>query len=214
MIAFDNLGSGKSSNVGKPLTMEIYADNCFEILEQLKIESAHVVGKSMGGMIAQVFAAKYSKKVKKLVLACTCSTRDRINQEIIDISQKIVSKVGMKEIWFNAMLLGYSRDYIKANFSKYKKTKFSDSKKEIEGYLNQCKAISKLDNNHYLLKIKSDTLIIYGKDDLIVPPEKSCEMSRYLTNNQVVSFPGGHGFWKENKALVNPEVYEFLIDKS
>ena len=98
MIAFDNLGSGKSSNIGKPLTMEIYADNCFEILEQLKIENAHVVGKSMGGMIAQVFAAKYSKKVKKLVLACTCSSRDRITQEIIDISQKIVSKVGMKEI--------------------------------------------------------------------------------------------------------------------
>ena len=214
MIAFDNLGSGKSSNIDRPLTMEIYADSCLEILQQLKIKKVHVIGKSMGGMIAQVFAAKYSGKVKKLVLACTCSSRDRINQEIIDVSEKIVSKVGMKEIWFNAMLLGYSRDYVKANFSKYKKTKFSDSKEEIKGYLNQCKAISKLDNNYYLSQIKSDTLIIYGKNDLIVPPEKSCEMARFISNNQVISFPGGHGFWKENKELVNPEVLEFLINKS
>ena len=54
----------------------------------------------------------------------------------------------MKEIWFNAMLLGYSRDYIKENFAKYKKTKFSKSKKEIEGYLNQCGATpSRLDQD-------------------------------------------------------------------
>ena len=38
-----------------PLTMEIYADNCNEILDKLKIKKTHVIGKSMGGMIAQVF---------------------------------------------------------------------------------------------------------------------------------------------------------------
>lgn len=214
LVVFDNIGSGKSSNVHYPLTMELYADNCYEILEKLNIKSAHIVGKSMGGMIAQVFAAKYKSRVNKLVLACTCSSRDSVNQEIIEVSKKIVSKVGMKEIWFNAMLLGYSRDYVKSNFDKYKKTKFNHSKKEIEGYLNQCSAISKLKNNAYLTKIKAETLIIYGKDDLIVPPEKTCDMARYLKRNQVISFPGGHGFWKENKHLVNPEVLEFLVNKS
>ncbi|NSW88349.1 alpha/beta fold hydrolase [bacterium] len=214
IVTFDNLGSGKSSNVNTPLSMEMYADNCNEILDKLKIKKAHIVGKSMGGMIAQVFCAKYSKKVDKLVLACTCSSRDKVNQEIIDVSKKIVSKIGMKEIWFNAMLLGYSRDYINKNFSKYKKTNFNNSKKEIDGYLNQCKAISKLDNDSYLKKIKAQTLIIYGKNDLIVPPARSCDMAKYISKSQVISFPGGHGFWKENKKLVDPEVLDFLINKS
>jgi pimeloyl-ACP methyl ester carboxylesterase len=168
----------------------------------------------MGGMIAQVFAAKYKSKVRKLVLACTCASRDKVNQEIIRVSESIVSKVGMKEIWFNALLLGYSRSYVKSNFLKYKKTKFNNSRKEIEGYLNQCKAISSLNNNEFLKQIKAHTLIVYGKDDLIVPSEKSCEMAKFIRNNQVISFPGGHGFWKENKNLVNPEVFEFLINKS
>ena len=213
-MTFDNIGAGKSSNVDKPLSMEIYADNCNEILQKLKINKAHVIGKSMGGMIAQVFAAKYKSKVLKLVLACTCASRDKVNQEIIRVSESIVSKVGMKEIWFNALLLGYSRSYVKSNFLKYKKTKFNNSRKEIEGYLNQCKAIRSLNNNEFLKQIKADTLIVYGKDDLIVPSEKSCEMAKFIRNNQVISFPGGHGFWKENKNLVNPEVFEFLINKS
>ena len=213
-MTFDNLGSGKSSNVDSALSMEIYADNCNEILEKLKIKKAHVIGKSMGGMIAQVFSAKYPSKVNKLVLACTCSSRDRINEEILDVSKKIVTKIGMKEIWFNAMLLGYSREYVSKNFTKYKKTKFINSRKEIEGYLNQCQAISKLDNNKFLKKIKAKTLIIYGKDDLIVPPNKSCDMAKYINQCQVIRFPGGHGFWKENKKLVDPEVLEFLINKS
>ena len=61
--------------------MEIYADNCNEILDKLKIKETHVIGKSMGGMIAQVFAAKFKTKVNKLVLACTCSSRDKINED-------------------------------------------------------------------------------------------------------------------------------------
>ena len=68
--------------------MEMFAGNCNEIMELLKIPSAHIIGNSMGGMIAQVFASKFPKKVNKLILACTCSTRDKISKEIISISKK------------------------------------------------------------------------------------------------------------------------------
>jgi len=211
-LAFDNLGAGKSSNPNKSLTMKDYAENCFEISQKLNLKSFYVVGKSMGGMIAQVFAAKYPKSVKKLILACTCGTRDKVSKEIIQVAKKIATKVGMKEIWFNALLLGYSREYIYKNFPKYKRTVFQNSVKDIEGYLEQCKAIEALDNVKYLKKIKCETLIIYGKNDLIVPPYKSNEMASFIKNSQVIGFPGGHGFWKENKNLVDPEVLEFLIN--
>ena len=58
--------------------MEIFASNTLEILDQLKIKKTHVVGKSMGGMIAQVFAAKYKNRIDKLVLGCTSATRDNV----------------------------------------------------------------------------------------------------------------------------------------
>ena len=212
LVVFDNLGSGKSEKTKINLSMEAFADNCNEIMTRLKIPSAHVIGKSMGGMIAQVFASKFPRKVKKLVLACTCATRDEVSKEIISISKKMASQVGLKEIWFNALLLGYSRNYIERNFKFYKNSTILNTEEEVQGYLNQCKAIEDLNNIHYLKKIKAKTLIIYGKNDLIVPPNKSLEMTKYIKKSEVIGFPGGHGFWKEYKSIVNKEVLDFLIN--
>ena len=88
VLVFDNLGSGKSDEPKSNHSMEIFASNTLEILDQLKIKT-HVVGKSMGGMIAQVFAAKYKNRIDKLVLGCTSATRDNVGKEIIDIAKKL-----------------------------------------------------------------------------------------------------------------------------
>ena len=85
ILVFDNLGSGKSDEPRSGHSMEIFASNTLEILDHLKIRKTHMIGKSMGGMIAQVFAGKYKKRVDKLVLGCTTATRDNIGKEIINI---------------------------------------------------------------------------------------------------------------------------------
>ena len=212
MLTFDNLGSGKSAKPEIDYSMEIFADNCIEIIRKLNISRTHVVGKSMGGMIAQVLASKYPKNVNKLVLACTCASRDKVGKEIISVSKKIAKNVGLKEIWFNALLLGYSRDYVDRNFSTYKNSKIKNKEKDIRGYLNQCKAIESLDNIDYLKRIKAKTLIIYGQNDLIVSPKRSIEIAKFVKNSEVIGFPGGHGFWKENSNIVDKEVLDFLIN--
>ena len=91
VLIFDNLGSGKSNKPDTDYSMEMFASNCNEIMELLKIPSAHIIGNSMGGMIAQVFASKFPKKVNKLILACTCSTRDKISKENLGFYDKILS---------------------------------------------------------------------------------------------------------------------------
>ena len=214
VLVFDNLGSGKSDEPKSNHSMEIFASNTLEILDQLKIKKTHVIGKSMGGMIAQVFAAKYKNRIDKLVLGCTSATRDNVGKEIIDIAKKTAKNVGLKELWFNAFLLGYSREYVNRNFNTYKKTKVDSSEDSINGYLKQCVAIEKLNNKKYIKKIICKTLIIHGKDDLIVDPKKSFELALHIKNSQLISFPGGHGFWKENVNLVDNEVVEFLVNRS
>jgi len=192
--------------------MELFSSNTFEILKTLKIKRTHIIGKSMGGMIAQVFAAKYQRMTDKLILACTSASRDEIGNEIINIAKKTAKKVGLKELWYNALLLGYSRKYVIRNFKDYKKTKVSNNEDDIEGYLKQCSAIEKLSNIKYLSNIKAKTLIIYGKNDLIVDPSKSIELAKKIYHSQVIGFPGGHGFWKENSHLVDNEVLDFLVN--
>ena len=72
--------------------------------------------------------------------------------------------------------------------------------------------IEKLSNIKYLSNIKAKTLIVYGKNDLIVDPSKSIELAKKIYHSQVIGFPGGHGFWKENSHLVDNEVLDFLIN--
>lgn len=71
VIAFDNRGAGRSTQPDAPYSMEQMAADSAALLDHLGIASAHIIGASMGGMIAQEFALRYPARVRSLVLACT-----------------------------------------------------------------------------------------------------------------------------------------------
>ncbi|MHA1254373.1 MAG: alpha/beta fold hydrolase, partial [Promethearchaeota archaeon] len=71
VIAIDVRGTGKSDRPNVLYTMEMLADDIKSLMDYLKIEKAHIVGRSMGGMIAQELVLKYPKLVEKLILITT-----------------------------------------------------------------------------------------------------------------------------------------------
>ena len=71
VILFDNRGTGSSAPVRGRLTMSGLAADAVTVLDAAGIERAHVVGASMGGMIAQHVALDHRDRVRSLVLACT-----------------------------------------------------------------------------------------------------------------------------------------------
>src|SRR5262249_1043656 len=70
-IIFDNRGVGRSSKPAGPYTVSEMADETAGLLDALSIPRAHVVGVSMGGMIAQELILRHPARVRGLVLACT-----------------------------------------------------------------------------------------------------------------------------------------------
>jgi pimeloyl-ACP methyl ester carboxylesterase len=70
-IVFDNRGTGDSSPARAPLTMRTMTDDAVAVLDAAAIDSAHVMGASMGGMIAQHLALDHRVRVRSLILACT-----------------------------------------------------------------------------------------------------------------------------------------------
>jgi 3-oxoadipate enol-lactonase len=70
-ILFDNRGTGKSPRVTGPSTMEALTEDALSVLDAAGHESAHVMGASMGGMIAQHLALDHPERVRSLVLSAT-----------------------------------------------------------------------------------------------------------------------------------------------
>jgi pimeloyl-ACP methyl ester carboxylesterase len=71
VLTFDNRGIGDSDKPAGPYTAREMADDALQVLDEAAVERAHVVGASLGGMIAQELAAAVPERVDKLVLCCT-----------------------------------------------------------------------------------------------------------------------------------------------
>src|SRR5262245_11521619 len=71
IVIIENRGSGRSAKPEGPYSTEMMAEDAVALMDQLGIAQAHIIGKSMGGMIAQWIAARWPAKVRSLVLAST-----------------------------------------------------------------------------------------------------------------------------------------------
>ena len=70
-IAFDNRGTGRSDGVGVRLTLDDMVGDTLAVMDAAGVEDAHVLGVSMGGMVAQRLALEHPERVRSLILGCT-----------------------------------------------------------------------------------------------------------------------------------------------
>jgi pimeloyl-ACP methyl ester carboxylesterase len=76
VVAFDHRGIGRSRFAEQPFTITDLAEDAVAVLDHLGWESAHVIGISMGGVVAQELALNHPARVRRLVLGCTWSDPD------------------------------------------------------------------------------------------------------------------------------------------
>ncbi|HEX3033782.1 MAG TPA: alpha/beta fold hydrolase [Thermodesulfobacteriota bacterium] len=196
------MGRGKSDKPDVPYTTELMADDTAGLLDVLGIESAYIVGKSMGGMIGQWLAIKYPDKVKKLVLGCSSASRDDVGDEILRMGREIATKVGMKTVWLTALFLGYTREYIEDNIGAIKSAlaMIPEDSEAITGYIRQNLACEGHITKDLVGKIKVPTLVMLGERDFISSPRRSSELAELIPNAKLRIFEGvGHGFWRERQ---------------
>lgn len=85
VISFDPRGISESDKPEGPQSISLLADDVAHLLRALGVASAHVVGVSFGGFVAQEFALKYPSMTRKLVLVCTSfGGPNHITSEVVE----------------------------------------------------------------------------------------------------------------------------------
>jgi pimeloyl-ACP methyl ester carboxylesterase len=226
-IAFDNRGVGRSAKPPGPYTIHGMADDAAGLLDVLGIERAHVVGVSMGGMIAQELALRHPNRVRGLVLGCTFPEPDvdAERQREFSVAQfgGHVTAAGETEIDVSAIdplaffqhLLPrvFNQSFIDRELPKLLNV-FAGALQygfSMEAILGQVEAVMGHKATDRLHRITAPTLVITGDADLLVSPANSDILARNIPGAKLVKVPGGsHGFNFETPELFNREVLDFL----
>ncbi|MFX0022229.1 MAG: alpha/beta fold hydrolase [Candidatus Hermodarchaeota archaeon] len=198
VIALDNRGIGKSSRPDYPYTMDMFIDETNALLEHLQIkDQLHVIGISMGGMIAQQFALKYSKKVKSLILLATAAY---MNPKPLIDKYKHFKELSLNEAFKERLELMFSPDFIRKvqqdeSLSETLKNKLIfENPPTMQDYKNRGAAIAEHDTRDLLYNITQPTLIITGSDDKIIPMNESRYLHEKIPNSKLEVIEGyGHG---------------------
>jgi pimeloyl-ACP methyl ester carboxylesterase len=215
VISFDNRCVGKTDQPQEPFTIADMADDTAALLDALDVESAHVFGVSLGGMVAQEFALRHPNRVDKLVLACTHAgprTATRAPEWAINIFNESVNKPRAEAIRSSVPIL-FSKKTVAENPQLVEDTLavMENNNQPKSSYLLQLGAVMKHDTLERLHRITHQTLVMTGVEDALVDPGNSQLIAKHIPGAKLVEFPEtGHLFFTEKAEDVNRVLIDFF----
>ena len=227
VITFDNRGAGKSERVKNPYTMKNLADDIKGLLDFLEIKKSHVLGTSMGGIIAQEFALQHPEYVDKLILVNTVSgAPDNVGLELLKKNRidqlELIKTDPEKAFWDNAHIWFYHkyRKELKVNPKKKffgiwsaedeirESTILMPTPLDIELQIEALRGFNTLEKLH---QIKSHTLILAASHDQVCSKSNAEEMHKRIPNSELrVIEKAGHESPKTRTTEVNNYIIIFL----
>ncbi len=214
-IRFSNRGTGHSDKPSTPFTVRTMADDAANLLDALGIERPHVLGISMGGMIAQELVLNYPHKVNGLALGCTTTGPAHGVMATPETMSLLSPTPGMAPA-----------DMIRKAWSALCSTAFIQSGVGfLEGMLSeslsrptpletlglQMGAIMQHDTFDRLPQITAPTLIIHGDLEVLVPPENGDILAKQIPSAELQKLHGvAHMFFWEQPEQSAKVIAEFL----
>lgn len=218
VILFDNRGAGRTDKPDIEYSIEMMANDTISLMTYLNIEEAHILGYSMGGSIAQEIAISYPEKVKKLILCSTGSGGPKSVPASEEIRKDLFSSregLSDKEILRNSMPIYFTENFIQNNPDKVEEYIKRSLLAPIPpfAYRNQLMAAINFNSYERLKKIRSPTLVMSGKKDILVPYENSIILAENIPGAKLFLLDNlGHGLFTPNPRLLANIIVEFLQD--
>lgn len=202
VITYDHRGVGASSRLEGPVTIVDMAEDAVGLLDALSIDSAHIVGISMGGMIAQELALAHPERVRTLTLGCTYCGGEGSSVMAGDLTRRLVE----------ARISGDRERAVRASWEANVSAALVNDPDAYAHYLAmsqqravalpvimaQAQAVSGHDTSARLSELTMPTLVIHGTADEILPVENGRLVASHIPGSRLEIFEGvGHLFFWE-----------------
>lgn len=211
VLVLDNRGAGKST-VSRDFDLEDMAGDVVELWDHLGIAHSHLLGISMGGMIAQWLAGKFPGRVDRLVLVSTAPNRSYIRDHgsyAWSTDEKIVE--AKLATYFSAGFLAGNRPLVAAMARQMAKAAVEG--KFLDDSARQMRAMDGFDATPLLASVRRPSLVIHGSEDVIVPPAAADALAANLPNVITRRFDGaGHLLLAERPKELYETVSAFLSE--
>jgi pimeloyl-ACP methyl ester carboxylesterase len=210
----DNRGVGRSDRPPGPYSLEVMARDALAVLDAEGVERAHVVGASMGGVIAQIIGVLHPDRVRSLVLACTACRHHTWRRELLQEWADAVDEGGM------AALGGEPLEWLVGPRLRKRFGIWLNLLARIllqqppEPFIAQVGAILDATDELRLelVNVRVPTLVITGSQDSLTPVGDAEELAELIPGARLEVLGGAaHGLMVETPNAFNDAVVGFLL---
>lgn len=211
VIAFDNRGAGASTQIDEPLSTADLADDTLQLMDYLGVEGAHVVGRSMGGAVAQHMALKAPQRVLSLALCASFARLDPLGRRVLSNMREALE---WRMSWADHARHSV-QNFVSAGFFNQYPERVAKIEQLIGGetrlpacYIRQNAACQSHDTLPDLPRIRQPVLIMAGDSDPICSLTATAMLSDGLPDARTEIFKDASHFF----LMEQPDRFMQLLD--
>ncbi len=206
IILFDNRGIGGSDAPPGPYTVADMASDARQVMSEADVRRAHVLGTSLGGMVAQELALTSPESVDRLVLVSTTAGGSQSFPMPEQTVKLMASGATLRQFVENALAPEPDPELTERILRHREATA-----QPLDAWLAQAAAGAGFDALDRIDKIAAPTLVLHGTEDAVVDSRNTAVLAHRIPDARVELFPGGGHlcFWEQPDRFVSV-VSEFL----
>ncbi|KAK0896570.1 hypothetical protein LTR57_022496 [Friedmanniomyces endolithicus] len=233
VLRYDNRGIGKTSRPHGPYTSELLADDLHALLNALDFhEGFHLLGVSMGGMIAQSYALRYpnphnaktGRRLLSLSLCCTYAQPTTFCSRMFALWAEMAQRMSVQAVMRDVTLWAFTVPFFRTREDELREVEEAMEKLDmgVPEYLAQLTVIQKFDTTFALEGLRADervlggleeasrVMVLAGKVDILIPVQLSRELAERIEGCQFLTTKGGHACMWEFPEEFDKTMLRFL----
>ena len=180
-LIYDILGHGKTPLNKDNLSFDDFSNQLINLINDLNFEKIHLVGFSIGSLIARNFATRFDDRLKSLTLLCSIFDRSDAQQKLVN--ERFEKTKTENKLTKDALKRWFNEDYLIRNPKISEKIISILNNNNMENFIKIYSLFVNHKDTENFEKIKTKTLIITGEGDVGSTPEMSEKLSKKIENS-------------------------------